>query len=81
MTKAYQSSGNCKLELKFAQQSGVPILPVKMEDTFTASGWLGILTAGSICPVLSFEFECFTRGCYRIGSHTCWLETNITWSL
>jgi hypothetical protein len=29
MTKAYQSSGNCKLELKFAQQSGVPIIPVR----------------------------------------------------
>jgi hypothetical protein len=39
---------NCKLELKFAQQSGVPIIPVMMEPNFAAKKWLGILTAGSI---------------------------------
>jgi hypothetical protein len=26
---------NCKLELKFAQQSGVPIIPVMMQPNFT----------------------------------------------
>lgn len=31
MTQAYQDSANCKLELKFAQQSGVPIIPVMMQ--------------------------------------------------
>jgi hypothetical protein len=34
--------------LKFAQQSGVPIIPVMMEPNFAAKKWLGILTAGSI---------------------------------
>ena len=48
MTQAYQDSANCKLELKFAQQSGVPIIPVMMEPNFSAKGWLGILTSGSI---------------------------------
>ena len=48
MTQAYQDSANCKLELKFAQQSGVPIIPVMMQANFTAKGWLGILTSGSI---------------------------------
>ena len=48
MTQAYQDSANCKLELKFAQQSGVPIIPVMMQPDFTAKGWLGILTAGAI---------------------------------
>ena len=48
MTQAYQDSANCKLELKFAQQSGVPIIPVMMQENFTAKGWLGILTSGSI---------------------------------
>lgn len=48
MTQAYQDSANCKLELKFAQQSGVPIIPVMMEPNFVAKGWLGILTSGSI---------------------------------
>ena len=28
MTQAYQDSANCALELKFAKQSGVPIVPV-----------------------------------------------------
>ena len=31
MTQAYQDSANCKLELKFAQQSGVPIIPVMIQ--------------------------------------------------
>ena len=48
MTQAYQDSQNCKLELKFAQQSGIPIIPVMMQANFTAKGWLGILTSGSI---------------------------------
>jgi hypothetical protein len=48
MTQAYQDSANCNLELKFAQQSGVPIVPVMMQPNFTAKKWLGILTAGSI---------------------------------
>ena len=48
MTQAYQDSANCKLELKFAQQSGVPIIPVMMQPNFAAKGWLGILTSGSV---------------------------------
>merc|ERR1719272_2517835 len=48
MTQAYQDSANCKLELQFAQQSGVPIIPVMMQADFTAKGWLGILTSGSV---------------------------------
>ena len=54
MTQAYQDSANCALELKFAKQSGVPIVPVMMEAPdssgrcWQASGWLGVLTAGSL---------------------------------
>jgi hypothetical protein len=48
MTQAYQDSANCKLELQYAQQSGVPIIPVMMQPNFVAHEWLGILTAGSI---------------------------------
>ena len=46
MTQAYQDSTNCKLELKFAQQSGVAIIPVMLNDNWRASDWLGIITAG-----------------------------------
>jgi hypothetical protein len=49
MSQKYQESANCKLELKFAQQSGVEIVPVMMEcDGWKASGWLGLVTAGSL---------------------------------
>eukprot|EP01052_Picozoa_sp_SAG31_P065240 SAG31_NODE_24067_length_490_cov_0.659847_1_plen_93_part_10 len=42
----------CQLELKFAKQRGVPILPVMMQSEhasgWVASGWLGIITAGAL---------------------------------
>ena len=54
MTQKYQDSENCALELKFAKQSGIPIVPALMEAPdergrpWKASGWLGILTAGAL---------------------------------
>ena len=49
MTEKYEGSENCALELKFAKQIGVPIVPVMMQSPpYKASGWLGILTAGSL---------------------------------
>ena len=51
-----QASVNCKLELKYAQQCGVEIVPVVMEGSgWRASGWLGILTAGALWTRLSDE--------------------------
>ena len=51
-----QASVNCKLELKYAQQCGVEIVPVVMEGPhWRASGWLGIITAGSLWTWLSDE--------------------------
>jgi hypothetical protein len=52
MTQAYQESANCKLELKFAQQSGVPIVPVMLAPDWRASDWLGIVTAGALWTAL-----------------------------
>ena len=51
MSKTYQTSENCKLELKFAQQTGTPIVPVMMEDLSTQwkpTDWLGVITAGAL---------------------------------
>ena len=50
MNANYQNSENCQLELKFAKQSGLPIVPVMVADDpkWKASGWLGIVTAGSL---------------------------------
>ena len=47
MSPQYQNSANCKLELKFAQQSGVAIVPVMMVPDYRSSGWLGIITASN----------------------------------
>eukprot|EP01047_Picozoa_sp_COSAG01_P077830 COSAG01_NODE_14161_length_1489_cov_1.278417_3_plen_192_part_00 len=46
MSQKYEESKNCALELKFAAQTGVPIVPAMVQSGFTASRWLGILTAG-----------------------------------
>eukprot|EP01046_Picozoa_sp_COSAG06_P097813 COSAG06_NODE_43910_length_368_cov_0.535316_1_plen_110_part_01 len=46
MSQQYEDSKNCALELKFAAQTGVPIVPVTVQSDFTASGWLGLVTAG-----------------------------------
>eukprot|EP01047_Picozoa_sp_COSAG01_P074407 COSAG01_NODE_12427_length_1741_cov_2.351401_1_plen_126_part_00 len=48
MTAKYEASENCALELKFAKQCGVPIVPAMMQPGWTASGWLGLLTAGAL---------------------------------
>ena len=46
-----------KLELKFAAQSGVSILPIKSEKGFVATSWLGIITAGKLWAELVDENE------------------------
>ena len=49
MSQKYQDSPNCMLEVKFAKQSGIEMLPVMMEGGgWKASGWLGLLTAGAL---------------------------------
>eukprot|EP01045_Picozoa_sp_COSAG04_P047641 COSAG04_NODE_17886_length_456_cov_1.689076_2_plen_70_part_01 len=45
MSQQYQESENCRLELQFAKQSGVPILPAMVEGGgWRPSGWLALLT-------------------------------------
>jgi hypothetical protein len=48
MTTAYQNSGNCKDELCFAKDKKLPVVAIKGESRFEASGWLGLVTAGSL---------------------------------
>eukprot|EP01045_Picozoa_sp_COSAG04_P006490 COSAG04_NODE_320_length_16877_cov_26.485401_1_plen_4766_part_00 len=58
MSQKYQDSDNCKLELKFAKQSGVEIVPVMAQGGgWRASGWLGLLTAGSLWTRLTDESQ------------------------
>eukprot|EP01046_Picozoa_sp_COSAG06_P063118 COSAG06_NODE_14526_length_1149_cov_3.281905_1_plen_383_part_11 len=54
MSEKYQESANCMLEVKFAKQSGVGMIPVMMEGGgWRPSGWLGLITAGSLWVRLS----------------------------
>ena len=49
MTQRYQDSENCKLELKYAKQKKIPIIPALMQGNgWRASEWLGVLTAGAL---------------------------------
>jgi hypothetical protein len=48
MTQQYQSSENCMLEVKFAKQLGVEIVPVMLSAGWKATGWLGLLMAGRL---------------------------------
>ena len=73
MTQAYQDSANCKLELKFAQQSGVPIIPVMMQADFVAKGWLAILTAGAIWTPM---YDNASVGNKLIGRRNCKVDRN-----
>eukprot|EP01046_Picozoa_sp_COSAG06_P029309 COSAG06_NODE_2708_length_6408_cov_2.142970_1_plen_1860_part_00 len=56
ISQRYQDSENCKLELKYAKQRKVPIVPVLMQGGgWCASEWLGIITAGSLWTPLHEE--------------------------
>jgi len=47
MTQKYQDSYNCQLELKYANDRRVPIIPIKAQGgEWKQSGWLGLITAG-----------------------------------
>ena len=49
LSQSYADSDNCTLEMKFAKQENVPIIPVYVQDGgWKASGWLGLLTAGQL---------------------------------
>lgn len=48
MSAEYEGSENCRLELQFAKQTCRPIIPAIMTKGYAASGWLGIVTAGSL---------------------------------
>ncbi len=60
MSQKYQDSENCKLELRFAKQTGKAIVPVLTDQSpgWRASGWLGLITAGLLwTPLVEDTFE------------------------
>lgn len=49
LSQRYQESDNCKIELKYAMQRRVPIVPVLLQaGDWEPSGWLGLVIAGKL---------------------------------
>jgi len=44
MSEAYKESGNCRLEANYAFKHRKAIVPLMVENGYTATGWLGILS-------------------------------------
>ena len=48
MTQKYLESKNCKKELNYTDSMDKDIVPCMAQNSFKATGWLGILTAGML---------------------------------
>eukprot|EP00057_Strongylocentrotus_purpuratus_P005591 XP_003731333.1 PREDICTED: uncharacterized protein LOC100894048 [Strongylocentrotus purpuratus] len=55
ITKGYQESENCRLEARYALVKEKRIVPVKVNEAFKASGWLGAITAGKMYYLIQNE--------------------------
>jgi hypothetical protein len=71
MTTAYQNDGHCKDELCFGKQKQLPVVAIKGEAGFEASGWLGLVTAGSLWSEVLPEMEAeeFEKKMDRFAEH------------
>ena len=43
ISQAYKESANCRLEAQYAYQQQLDMVPLMMEDGYSAKGWLGML--------------------------------------
>ncbi|CAF1497067.1 unnamed protein product [Adineta ricciae] len=75
LTKEFQQSDYCKLELQYAKKRNIPIIPLKLVQNWEPSSWLGLITAGlihiNIYSTLRSEErlrELYDRICVTIGS-------------
>lgn len=48
MSEAYEASSTAKYVLSYVDEAGIPIVPVKTQDRYTQSGWLGVICAGAL---------------------------------
>ncbi|CAM4788055.1 unnamed protein product [Rotaria magnacalcarata] len=48
MSVAYEASDIAKYVLSYVDEAGIPIVPVKTQDRYTQSGWLGVICAGAL---------------------------------
>ena len=43
ISQAYKESANCRLEAQYAYQQQLDMVPLMMEEGYSAKGWLGML--------------------------------------
>ncbi|CAF3553948.1 unnamed protein product [Rotaria sp. Silwood1] len=48
MSDAYEASNTAKYVLSYVDEAGIPIVPVKTQDHYAQSGWLGVICAGAL---------------------------------
>eukprot|EP01052_Picozoa_sp_SAG31_P012611 SAG31_NODE_742_length_12424_cov_16.082353_2_plen_206_part_00 len=69
------------MELTFAKQSGVPIVPVRMQGRnskgreYQASGWLGLITAGTLWVPL-WDPKTFDSGVDMLAQQICMMVSD-----
>ncbi|CAM4983626.1 unnamed protein product [Rotaria socialis] len=59
MSKAYEASNTAKHVLSYVDEAGIPIVPVKAQNPYSQSGWLGVICAGALWTQMTNanEFE------------------------
>ncbi|CAF1000830.1 unnamed protein product [Rotaria sordida] len=74
MTPDYQESDFCKQELQYAKQCNIPIIPLKLQEDWNPTSWLGFITAGLLWldfyHIKNFEekaFQLYNRICKTVG--------------
>ena len=44
VSEKYKESGNCRFEASYARQLGVDIIPVMVQESYSPSGWLRLVS-------------------------------------
>jgi hypothetical protein len=53
MSEAYEASNTAKYVLSYVDEAGIPIVPVKVQDPYCQSGWLGVICAGALYTLMT----------------------------
>ena len=48
LSQAYEESEICQKVLNYIEKAGIPIVPVVAQDSYTLSGWVGVILAGAL---------------------------------
>ncbi|CAF4160890.1 unnamed protein product, partial [Rotaria sordida] len=48
MSEAYEASNISKYVLSYVDEAGIPIVPIKAQDRYSQTGWLGVICAGAL---------------------------------